>query len=254
LLQAGEGAFYGPKIDIIVTDHAGKQHQTATIQLDFQLPARFKLVYTTPAPKLEQQTKLDEATPEERNVLGHATPVLIHRAVLGSVERMMALLLEHYDGKWPFWLNPRQIMVTTLNQNPDVVRWAHRVRDIFLGLADASTVDDDDNDLDNAPLTPSSLPLVGRLTGLAVECDDVAASLGRKIRQAREAGFAAVCVVGQQEVETRTVKFAGKSWRPETLLLAFLRMMHSYKANWEDDLGQPQANGSDEKLRQVEES
>jgi len=91
-VNPGDGAFYGPKIDIKVMDAMGRVHQCATIQLDFQLPIRFDLKY-------------DSADKE------FARPVIVHRAMLGSVERMFAVLTEHYGGKWPFWLSPRQVMV-----------------------------------------------------------------------------------------------------------------------------------------------
>lgn len=91
-LNPGDGAFYGPKIDITVTDALRRQHQCATIQLDFQLPIRFDLHYVS------------ESGEKKR-------PVIIHRAILGSVERMIAILTESYGGKWPFWLSPRQGMV-----------------------------------------------------------------------------------------------------------------------------------------------
>ncbi|KAF9358908.1 54S ribosomal protein L39, mitochondrial [Mortierella sp. NVP85] len=91
-INEGDGAFYGPKIDILVKDALGRRHQTATIQLDFQLPQRFGLHY------YDQQG-------ERRQ------PVIVHRAVLGSVERMMAILIEHTGGRWPFWLSPRQAMI-----------------------------------------------------------------------------------------------------------------------------------------------
>lgn len=91
-LNPGDGAFYGPKIDITLMDALRRQHQCATIQLDFQLPIRFNLNY------------VDDKGEKRR-------PVIIHRAILGSVERMIAVLIESYGGKWPFWLSPRQIMV-----------------------------------------------------------------------------------------------------------------------------------------------
>nr|XP_045584755.1 threonine--tRNA ligase 1, cytoplasmic-like isoform X1 [Procambarus clarkii]XP_045584756.1 threonine--tRNA ligase 1, cytoplasmic-like isoform X1 [Procambarus clarkii] len=91
-LNPGDGAFYGPKIDITVTDALRRQHQCATIQLDFQLPIRFDLQYVS-------------ETGEKKR------PVIIHRAILGSVERMIAILTESYGGKWPFWLSPRQCMI-----------------------------------------------------------------------------------------------------------------------------------------------
>nr|CAD7597487.1 unnamed protein product [Timema genevievae] len=93
----GDGAFYGPKIDITISDALKRSHQCATIQLDFQLPIRFNLGYVS------------ESGDKKR-------PVIIHRAILGSVERMMAILTESYAGKWPFWLSPRQSIVIPVKQ------------------------------------------------------------------------------------------------------------------------------------------
>ena len=95
-VNPGDGAFYGPKVDIKVMDAMDRVHQCATIQLDFQLPIRFNLQYTTDSKEKGQQ---------------FTRPVLVHRAMLGSVERMFAVLCEHYGGKWPFWLSPRQVML-----------------------------------------------------------------------------------------------------------------------------------------------
>lgn len=92
-INPGDGAFYGPKIDIKIKDAIGRYHQCATIQLDFQLPIRFNLTYVS-------------KDGDEKN-----RPVIIHRAILGSVERMIAILSENYGGKWPLWLSPRQVMV-----------------------------------------------------------------------------------------------------------------------------------------------
>jgi len=97
-VNAGDGAFYGPKIDIKVMDAMERVHQCATIQLDFQLPIRFDLEY-----------KSAEGTMER--------PVMIHRAMLGSVERMFAVLCEHYGGKWPLWLSPRQVMLIPVHRD-----------------------------------------------------------------------------------------------------------------------------------------
>uniref|UniRef100_A0A7M4EQ77 threonine--tRNA ligase n=1 Tax=Crocodylus porosus TaxID=8502 RepID=A0A7M4EQ77_CROPO len=98
-LNPGDGAFYGPKIDIKIKDAIGRYHQCATIQLDFQLPIRFNLTYKR--------------------------PVIIHRAILGSVERMIAILAENYGGKWPFWLSPRQVMVVPVG--PTCEEYAHQL-------------------------------------------------------------------------------------------------------------------------------
>ncbi|XP_063482139.1 threonine--tRNA ligase, mitochondrial isoform X5 [Symphalangus syndactylus] len=91
-LNSGDGAFYGPKIDVHLHDALGRPHQCGTIQLDFQLPLRFDLQYKGQAGALER-------------------PVLIHRAVLGSVERLLGVLAESCGGKWPLWLSPFQVVV-----------------------------------------------------------------------------------------------------------------------------------------------
>lgn len=84
-LNPGDGAFYGPKIDITVSDALRRHHQTATIQLDFQLPIRFNLNYITD-------------TGEKRR------PVIVHRAILGSLERFIAIITENFAGRFPFWV------------------------------------------------------------------------------------------------------------------------------------------------------
>mmetsp|Transcript_13989 Transcript_13989/g.17003 ORF Transcript_13989/g.17003 Transcript_13989/m.17003 type:complete len:803 (+) Transcript_13989:108-2516(+) len=96
----GDGAFYGPKIDIKVMDAMERVHQCATIQLDFQLPIRFDLKYNTGSKEKGQE---------------FARPVMVHRAMLGSVERMFAVLCEHWGGKWPFWISPRQVMIVPVH-------------------------------------------------------------------------------------------------------------------------------------------
>lgn len=85
-LNPGDGAFYGPKIDITVQDALRRSHQCATIQLDFQLPIRFNLNYTTETD-------------------GRRHPVIIHRAILGSVERFIAIITENFAGRFPFWVS-----------------------------------------------------------------------------------------------------------------------------------------------------
>lgn len=94
-----DGAFYGPKIDAHIKDSYGKEHQLGTIQLDFNLPQRFSLKYTT-----ESQSEPFE------------TPVMIHRAILGSFERFIAILLEHTQGSLPLWLSPRKIVILPVSQ------------------------------------------------------------------------------------------------------------------------------------------
>lgn len=95
-VEPGEAAFYGPKIDFVATDAIGRTWQLATIQLDFNLPERFDLSYA------------DEQNQKQR-------PVMIHRAILGSVERFMGVLIEHYAGAFPFWLAPEQVRIATVS-------------------------------------------------------------------------------------------------------------------------------------------
>ena len=97
-LNSGDGAFYGPKIDVKIKDSLERSHQCATIQLDFNLPERFKLEY---------QDEHDQ----------RVRPIMIHRAILGSFERFIAILSEHVQGKWPFWLSPRQIAIVPISSD-----------------------------------------------------------------------------------------------------------------------------------------
>jgi threonyl-tRNA synthetase len=107
-IKEGDGAFYGPKIDIQVQDAMARNHQCATIQLDFNLPIRFELEYDS----------------EKEGEKGR--PVIVHRAIYGSFERFIAILCEHTFGKWPFWISPRQIMICTINNS--VENYAQLVR------------------------------------------------------------------------------------------------------------------------------
>mmetsp|Transcript_15794 Transcript_15794/g.46666 ORF Transcript_15794/g.46666 Transcript_15794/m.46666 type:complete len:434 (+) Transcript_15794:1567-2868(+) len=106
-INEGDGAFYGPKIDICVFDALKRRFQCATVQLDFQLPIRFKLEYQSEEGRMER-------------------PVIVHRAILGSVERMFAILTEHYAGKWPLWLNPCQVCIVPITDS--VYEFADGVR------------------------------------------------------------------------------------------------------------------------------
>ncbi len=96
-IKEKEGAFYGPKIDFDIKDSMGRLWQCATIQLDYQLPRNFKLEYTD-----------NDGKPR--------TPVIIHRAILGSLERFIAIMVEHYQGKFPVWLSPIQVRVLSLSE------------------------------------------------------------------------------------------------------------------------------------------
>ena len=155
-VNPGDGAFYGPKIDIKVTDALDRVHQCATIQLDFQLPIRFDLKYRGG----------DETTEEKR-------PIIIHRAMLGSVERMMAVLTEHWGGKWPFWISPRQCIVVPVG--PSHIEYAKKVRAQI------------------------------RAARFYVDCDDSGHTLPKKIRNAQLAQYNFILVVGDNEIAENAV-------------------------------------------------
>jgi threonyl-tRNA synthetase len=150
----GEGTFYGPKIDLHMTDSIGRSWQLGTVQLDYQMPGRFEATYTG----------ADNA---------EHTPVMIHRALFGSFERFIGILIEHYAGEFPVWLAPVQAIV--------------------LPIADRH--------LDYASEVVSRL----RDAGVRVEVDDRTESVGRKIREAELRKIPYMLVVGDQEVETRQV-------------------------------------------------
>lgn len=96
-INEGDGAFYGPKIDVKVKDAIGRQWQLATIQLDFQMPLRFELKYTDSDGSAK-------------------TPVVIHRAILGSIERFLGVIIEHYAGAFPVWLSPVQVKLISVSE------------------------------------------------------------------------------------------------------------------------------------------
>uniref|UniRef100_A0A2K6N3A9 threonine--tRNA ligase n=1 Tax=Rhinopithecus bieti TaxID=61621 RepID=A0A2K6N3A9_RHIBE len=154
-LNSGDGAFYGPKIDVHLHDALGRPHQCGTIQLDFQLPLRFDLQYKGQAGALER-------------------PVLIHRAVLGSVERLLGVLAESCGGKWPLWLSPFQVVVIPVGTEQE-----EYAREAQQSLRAAGLVSDLDAD-----------------SGL---------TLSRRIRRAQLAHYNFQFVVGQKEQSKRTV-------------------------------------------------
>ncbi|KAH7650303.1 threonyl-tRNA synthetase (RNA binding domain TGS+ +tRNA synthetase) [Cryptosporidium bovis] len=127
-INPGDGAFYGPKIDIMLWDALNRQHQCGTIQLDFQLPIRFNLQYRTDESTASNNCDSDNSDTDKQQPVavtndspdavkqGFKRPVIIHRAILGSVERMSAVILEHTAGKLPFWLSPRQAIVLSISE------------------------------------------------------------------------------------------------------------------------------------------
>ncbi|KAL0699635.1 hypothetical protein Bca4012_055757 [Brassica carinata] len=156
-VNRGEGALCGPKIDITLSDAMKRKFQCASLQLDFQLPALFKLEYTT---KVEGDLE---------------TPVMIHRTVLGSIEPMLAILLDHYQGKWPFWLSPRQVIVCSSSNNENHCSYSEQVR----------------NQIHEA--------------GYNADVDTTDRNISEKVGEAEVAQYNYILVVGDEEVTTRQV-------------------------------------------------
>lgn len=219
-LNPGDGAFYGPKIDVTISDALRREFQCATIQLDFQLPQQFNLEYRTteaavgaakpevngentaaaparaqateetlpirPAPTAEAgDVSAAAATPAEpeknyRRELtpGCARPVMIHRAIYGSFERFIGILTEHFGGKWPFWLSPRQILIVP------VMSSAH---DYVLELQQ-----------------------LFRDQKMHVDVDLSGNTMQKKIRTGQLAQYNFIFVVGAQEKESRTVNIRNR--------------------------------------------
>ncbi|HXP99214.1 MAG TPA: threonine--tRNA ligase [Solirubrobacteraceae bacterium] len=153
-LNAGDGAFYGPKIDMHMTDSLGRSWQLGTVQLDYNMPERFGLTYTG-ADNAEHQ------------------PVMIHRALFGSYERFIGIMIEHYGGEFPLWLAPVQAIVLPISERLN--DYAESVRERL------------------------------RAAGLRVECDDRGESIGRKIREAELRKIPNMLIVGDREAESDSV-------------------------------------------------
>ena len=162
-LNEGDGAFYGPKIDIILFDAFNRRTQCATIQLDFQLPQRFNLKFINELGELER-------------------PVMIHRAILGSVERFVAILVESYGKNMPFWLHPRQIAFCLVG-----------------GDAASAYVSDLEKDL--KILEPSM--------GIRIY-DESKDTFNKKVRKAVTDGNKIVAIVGEKEVKSGEINIKTK--------------------------------------------
>jgi threonyl-tRNA synthetase len=212
-LNEADGAFYGPKIDIILKDSDGKEHQTATIQLDFQLPKRFELEYQGQSPEIEHDSKTitdPELDPKNRPL----RPVMIHRAVLGSVERFMALLIEHYNGQWPFWLNPRQIIILTVNQDKAVIEYALKTMDEIQGGGINVWLHQGFSKVEADRKETKMVEQARQLdkTTFSVDLDDSPRSLGKKIVDAKKKRYGVIIIIGKQDVDqgqSVTMDFTG---------------------------------------------
>jgi threonyl-tRNA synthetase len=195
-VNEGDGAFYGPKIDIILKDSDGKEHQTATIQLDFQLPQRFELEYD--AADVEKELRGEDAASSSESKAGPVTPIIIHRAVLGSLERFMALLIEHYDGVYPFWISPRPATIITANNDPAVLEYAQgfqaAVREVFQPYKSKYNPGLD------ARLLAHGLERAQATVTQHFDVDASERSISKKIREARTDGYNFLIIVGAKEV------------------------------------------------------
>ncbi|KAK7181874.1 hypothetical protein DPSP01_009474 [Paraphaeosphaeria sporulosa] len=197
-INEGDGAFYGPKIDIILKDATGKEHQTATIQLDFQLPQRFDLQYQASPEELEAGA----VSAGDKNIDPSCRrPVIVHRAIYGSLERFMALLIEHYNGSFPFWLSPRPAVVVTLNQKPELLEYAARVQSVLAGVLDPSHSNNAQTSADFKP-TPRQLSAIH----LPIDVDSSARQLGKKLREAHNKKYNHIIVIGAEEAKSQTVR------------------------------------------------
>ncbi|MFG6146932.1 threonine--tRNA ligase [Halobacillus sp. B23F22_1] len=154
-INEGDGAFYGPKIDIHIKDALNRSHQCATVQLDFQMPEKFDLSYVN-----------------ERNE--KVRPVIIHRAVFGSIDRFLGILIEHFGGAFPVWLAPIQVKVIGVS-NEVHNKYVQEVKDQL------------------------------KRAGIRVEADSREEKLGYKIRETQMNKVPYVLVVGDQEMEYRSV-------------------------------------------------
>lgn len=159
----GEAAFYGPKIDFMATDAIGRRHQVATVQLDFVQPSRFELKYAAAGG-------------------GFETPVMIHCALLGSIERFLSVFIEHTAGWFPFWAAPEQVRILMIND--EVADYVDDVRSI----------------LDNLVL---SKPV--KFNEIRYSVDSRSESLGKKIREANSLKVPVMLIVGPKDVEARQV-------------------------------------------------
>ena len=168
-LDQGGGAFYGPKIDVKFNDAIGREWQGATIQLDYEQPERFKLEYTGA-----------DNHPHR--------PVMIHRAIFGTLERFVGFLIEHFAGAFPLWLSPEQVRV--------------------LPIADAQ--------LEAARAAAAAL----RAAGLRVHVDDRSETLNYKIRDAETHKVPYMAVVGQREAEAGTVAVRARGEGKKQVVLA----------------------------------
>lgn len=167
--QDGEAAFYGPKIDFMATDAIGREHQVATVQLDFVQPGRFELEYAD-----------NEGKPQ--------TPVMIHCAILGSIERFLSVFIEHTGGWFPFWAAPEQVRILTINDT--VLDYVSEIKSIIDGIILDKPV---------------------KYNEIRYTVDDRNESLGKKIREATNWKIPVQLIIGQKDKDAREVSVRTQS-------------------------------------------
>ena len=159
-LNAGDGAFYAPKLDFVLTDAIGREWQCGTVQVDMNLPTRLKMEYDAP-----------DGTKQR--------PHMIHRAILGSIERFMGVMIEHHAGRLPTWLSPTQVMVVPITDKH--IDYANKVREALFN-ADVRTA----------------------TGGFRVDVDTSSERMQKKILLAQQKKIPYMLVVGDKEAETNT--------------------------------------------------
>lgn len=220
-INPGDGAFYGPKIDVTISDALKRDHQCATLQLDYSLPQQFNLEYRTEQeavavrPEVNGEQGSAQAAPSAQHTHdlpvrsapdvvapaasaakhddpaffrrdltpGCARPVMIHRAIYGSFERFIAILCEHFGGKWPFWLSPRQILIVPVM--PAANEYVLELQKIF------------------------------RENRMHVDVDISGNTMQKKIRTGQLQQYNFIFVVGAQERDSRSVNIRNRDL-PET--------------------------------------
>ena len=183
--QDGEAAFYGPKIDFMATDAIGREHQVATVQLDFVQPQRFGLTYTD----------------SDGN---DAQPVMIHCALLGSIERFLSVFIEHTAGWFPLWAAPEQIRILTINDT--VLDYVAEIRAVLDGTVLMQPV---------------------RYNELRYTLDDRNESLGKKIREATTKKIPVQLIVGEKDKEAREVSVRTQAGEQKVTLAALADFLKS---------------------------
>jgi threonyl-tRNA synthetase len=166
-MDEGGGAFYGPKIDFKVRDAIGREWQNSTVQCDFNLPDRFNMTYTG-----------EDGQPHR--------PILVHRAVLGSLERFVGGLIEHFGGRFPVWLAPTQVALIPIQE--DHVAYCEELASLL------------------------------RAEGFRVTCKDASSHMNKRIKEAQKAQVPYMLIAGEREAADRTVALRRRGTREQDVV------------------------------------